>query len=205
VFKTKKDLAMEESEFANELGAEILNMLTNIRQMVSGNDGGETYLFPIEFGSRQLIIFVLPGLNDDVQKRFNRNWYATLQMLSWLTRVGGKEGPYYYLSVPKAKQLIQGKAVLVINGEEFQTDLQLRLHSIYKEIVPRLSESRSKDGFKHQMMVAERVQKDPIGQLSDELRYWMAEGKLSSERRDRLFKVYGNIHDILEMEGKIND
>jgi hypothetical protein len=206
VFKPKSDLKMETGVLFEGLESDIKNLLLeNMRSMARGNDGGEAHLFPIDFGTRQLILFILPGLNDDVQKRFNKNWYAALQMLSWLTEVGGEEGPYYYLSLPDPRQVIREKSVLVVNGKEFPTSSQLRRHSLYMQIVPELSESRSKDGFKHQMMVAERVGADPLGQLSNELRYWMSEGKLSSERRERFFKVYGKIHEILEMEGSNDD
>ncbi|MFC4769541.1 hypothetical protein [Effusibacillus consociatus] len=203
--KPNKDIKMESSELLDDMDWFFSqSKFQNLKSMFRGNDGGEAYLFPIEFGTRQLLLFVLPGLDDDVQKRFNQNWYATRQLLSWLTEIGGKAGPYYYLSLPHPQQVIQNKSVLVINGKEFDTETQLQLHDLYLQVVPELSQSRLKDGFKHQMMMAERFQADPLGRLSDELRFWMSEGKLSADRRERFFTVYGKIQEILEMEGLRN-
>jgi hypothetical protein len=189
--------------FLSELDSEHIEEIQeeNLRSMFRGNDNGQALVLPIHFGRQQLIIFVFPGLNDDIQKRLDVNWYSTCQILSWLTSVGGKEGPYYYLSLPRPEQVLENRSILVINDQEYDTDTAIHLHNLYLQVVPELSKSRAKDGFKYQMLMAERVQRDPLGRFSDAIRHWIKEKKFSVRRQDTFFAVYGKIHDILDMEG----
>ncbi|HEU4964480.1 MAG TPA: hypothetical protein VFV52_11605 [Bacilli bacterium] len=175
-----------------------------LRSLLLRNDNGEVRLFPIRFGKMRLILFVLPGLHEDVQKRLDFSRYSTMNVLSWLHRVSQEceadKGSFYFQALPKVEQVLQGDPKLYIKDRQFDVDKQIELHEYYRKVVPELSMSRTKGGFEYQIIVAERIQRDPLGVLGHELRGWMQEGRVRRERQDRFYDLYTKLRDIDRQE-----
>lgn len=63
-----------------------------------------THIFSVGQGENKLYTFVLPyalGRSDEVQKKFSQNRVAVYSMFSFLSRLTGVNGMFYYLSTPK--------------------------------------------------------------------------------------------------------
>jgi len=168
----------------------------SIRGMLVRSEHFDAYCLPIQFGLKQIILFFLPGLQDEIQKKLNKNWYANLLLLSWLYQLGKEKGSYYYLSLPAVNNLLEDRSVLVVRDKVLDAAKQIQLHEHYQKVVPELSKSRARDGFKHEMMVAERVQRDPFGVMSQVLREWMTSKKWGAKRQRKIYRLLSAIYKI---------
>jgi hypothetical protein len=179
-----------------------------LRSLFLRNDNGEVRLFPIHFGERRLVLFVLPGLHEDIQKRVSFSRYSTMNVLSWLHRVSQDldqeedrvKGNFYYLTLPKLEHALHETSKLYIKDKVYDADQQIQLHEYYKKVVPALSSSRAKGGYEHQIIVAERVQRDPLGVFSHEMRGWLGDGKVSLGRQEQFYDMYTKLREIERME-----
>lgn len=68
------------------------------------NNKVNTHIFSVGQGENRLYTFVLPyalGKSDKIQKKYSQNRVAVYSMLSFLSRLTGVNGTFYYLSNPK--------------------------------------------------------------------------------------------------------
>jgi len=138
----------------------------------------EAQVLPLGVGHYRLLAFVLPQLQpgrdealDFVQRRFSRSRLAAFTLLALLRKLCGCDGPYYFQSVPTLAPggfdpntfYVQGKAE---NVEETLCRYSAIINFARRVVKRREGHSLLADWI----LLAERLEEDPLGMFSDVLR-----------------------------------
>lgn len=162
------------------------------------NDNVNTHIFSLGQGENKLYTFVLPyALNrsDEVQKKFSQNKVVVYSMLSFLSRLTGVKGAFYYLSTPKLTDSVFEESVYYYKDKEREGSL--KEYELLTEVAwdlvnqqnisGRTYKDRQNNAFKRRLKLAKELESLPlitIGKIYREL--------LSDDR----YANYNNISNI---------
>ena len=185
----------------------------------------QTDVLTLGAGSEKLLVFVLPQLRpgskdglDLVQRRFSQSRLAVFTLLAFLQRIARGHGPWYFQSLPRlAPERMQRDHFYIRNRSE-PVERNLQRYSRIVDFAQRAVKYR--DGHSQladQIMLADRLLKDPLGVFSDVLRdspirggddFDMRYKRLSNDwvkglgivNLDEYQEVYQNLHEITKGE-----
>ena len=135
-------------------------------------------VIPLGAGDYRLLVFILPQLRpgsreglDFVQKRFSRSRLAVYTLLGLLHKLCGCDGPYYFQSLPTLAPGGFDPNTFYVNGRAEQADVALRRHGAITNFARRVVKYRKGHSvLADWIMLAEKLEQDPLGVFSDVLR-----------------------------------
>lgn len=138
----------------------------------------QAQVLPLGVGDYRLLAFILPQLQpgrdealDFVQRRFSRSRLAAFTLLALLRKLCGCDGPYYFQSVPTLAPGGFDPNTFYVQGQAEDADEALRRYSAIVNFARRVSRYREGHSLLADwILLAERLEEDPLGTFSDILR-----------------------------------
>jgi len=135
-------------------------------------------VLPLGIGRYRLLTFILPQLQpgrdeslDFVQRRFSRSRLAAFTLLALLRKLCGCNGPYYFQSVPTLSPGGFDHNTFYVRGKANNADEVIRHYSIIVNFARRVTKWREGHSLLADwILLAERLEEDPMGTFSDILR-----------------------------------
>ncbi len=130
-------------------------------------------------GYYRLLVFILPQLRpgpkeglDFVQKRFSSSRLAVYTLLGLLRRLCGCDGPYYFQSLPTLAPGGFDPNTFYVNGQAENADAVLRRYGVITNFARRvvIKYHRSHSILADWILLAEQLEREPLGVFSDVLR-----------------------------------
>jgi hypothetical protein len=138
----------------------------------------QAQVLPLGVGHYRLLAFILPQLQpgrdealDFVQRRFSRSRLAVFTLLALLRKLCGCDGPYYFQSVPTLAPGGFDTNTFYVHGRAENADEALRRYSAIVNFARRVAKGREGHSLLADwILLAERLEEDPLGMFSDILR-----------------------------------
>lgn len=138
----------------------------------------QAQVLPLGVGNYRLLAFVLPQLQpgrdealDFVQRRFSRSRLAAFTLLALLRKLCGCDGPYYFQSVPTLAPGGFDANTFYVQGKAENADEALRRYSAIVNFARQVTKWREGHSLLADwILLAERLEDDPLGTFSDILR-----------------------------------
>lgn len=138
----------------------------------------QAQVLPLGVGDYRLLTFILPQLQpgrdealDFVQRRFSRSRLAAFTLLALLRKLCGCDGPYYFQSVPTLAPGGFDLNTFYVHGKAENADEVLRRYSAIVNFARRVAKYREGHSLLADwILLAERLEEDPLGMFSDVLR-----------------------------------
>lgn len=138
----------------------------------------EAQVLPLGVGHHRLLAFILPQLQpgrdealDFVQRRFSKSRLAAFTLLALLRKLCGCDGPYYFQSVPTLAPGGFDPNTFYVQGKAENADAVLRRYSAIVNFARRVVKGRPGHSLLVDwILLAERLEEDPLGMFSDVLR-----------------------------------
>lgn len=145
----------------------------------------ETQVYAMGTGDHQLLVFVLPqfeplvrrrdgGIEVDwnfIPKRFSRSRLAAFTLLALLRKLCGCDGPYYFQSVPTLAPGGFDDNTFYVQGKAENADAAIRHFSAIVNFARRVVKRQEGHSLLADwILLAERLEEDPLGVFSDVLR-----------------------------------
>lgn len=138
----------------------------------------QAQVLPLGVGDYRLLAFILPQLQpgrdealDFVQKRFSKSRLAAFTLLALLRKLCGCDGPYYFQSVPTLAPGGFDPNTFYVQGRAWNADEVLRRYSAIVNFARRVVKWRQGHSLLADwILLAERLEEDPLGMFSDVLR-----------------------------------
>ncbi|MBC7233576.1 MAG: hypothetical protein H5T68_10105 [Chloroflexi bacterium] len=138
----------------------------------------QAQVLPIGVGQYRLLAFILPQLQpgrdealDFVQRRFSRSRLAVFTLLALLRKLCSCDGPYYFQSVPTLAPGGVDSNTFYVQGKAENADEALRRYSAIVNFARRVARWREGHSLLADwILLAERLEKDPLGMFSEVLR-----------------------------------
>ena len=135
-------------------------------------------VIPLGGGTYRLLVFILPQLQprsreglEFVQKRFSHSRLAVVTLLGFLRQLCGCDGPYYFQSVPRLTPGGFDTDTFYIRGKPERADEVLLRYGLITEFARRVVPYRKGHSqLADWILLAERVERDPLAVFSDVLR-----------------------------------
>jgi len=129
-------------------------------------------------GHYRLLAFILPQIQpgrnealDFVQRRFSRSRLGAFTLMALLRKLCGCEGPYYFQSVPTLAPGGFDTNTFYVHGKGENADETLRRYSAIVNFARRVARWREGHSLLADwILLAERLQEDPLGMFSEVLR-----------------------------------
>ncbi len=172
----RRNLVNEQNleDFSDILGEWDEPALETIAQLETG---AKSQVLALGSGFYRLFIFILPQFRpgsqesiDFVQKRFSHSRLAAFTLLALLRGLCGKDGSYYYQSLPRLNTGTESGVFYVQNKSE-QADEALQKYGAIVSFARQVSRyRRDHSSLADWVLLAERLLQDPLGLFSDILR-----------------------------------
>jgi len=142
-------------------------------------EAAENYVFGLGIGGYRLIAFILPEIrhinlkksHDFAQKRFNNSKVSVLTLLSFLRKVCGCNGPYYFLTLPTLTEDAFSFNHFYVRNERFDTDYVLNYYELLTGIAKQvIKPNKGEIPIVKWMLLAERLNEDPMVTFSKIMR-----------------------------------
>jgi hypothetical protein len=138
----------------------------------------QAQVLPLGVGDYRLLAFILPQLQpgrdealDFVQKRFSKSRLAAFTLLALLRKLCGCDGPYYFQSVPTLAPGGFDPNTFYVQGKAENADKVLRRYSAIVNFARQVVKWRQgRSLLADWILLAERLEEDPLGTFSDVLR-----------------------------------
>jgi len=138
----------------------------------------QAQVLPLGVGDYRLLAFILPQLQpgrdealDFVQRRFSRSRLAAFTLLALLGKLCGCDGPYYFQAVPTLAPGGFDLNTFYVHGKAENADEVLRRYSAIVNFARRVAKYREGHSLLADwILLAERLEEDPLGTFSDVLR-----------------------------------
>lgn len=138
----------------------------------------QAQVLPLGVGHYRLLAFILPQLQpgrdealDFVQRRFSKSRVAVFTLLALLRKLCGCNGPYYFQSVPTLAPGGFDTNTFYVQGKAENADDALRRYSAIVNFARRVAKWREGHSLLADwILLAERLEEDPLGTFSDILR-----------------------------------
>ncbi|WP_156779954.1 hypothetical protein [Ammonifex degensii] len=154
----------------------------------------KTRVIPLGTGDYRLLVFVLPPFRssqgealDFVQRRFSRSRLAAFTLLALLRKLCGCDGPYYFQSVPRLAPEEFNLNTFYVRGRAENADEVIRRFNAVVNFARRVVNRRKGHSLLVDwILLAERLEEDPLGTFSKVLRRTpMRRRDFSEEYRDK--------------------
>ncbi len=175
--KMEKGIIPDEDEAIKNLISDDL-MATGLETLGQMRRDVQAQVLPLGLGNYRIIVFILPQLQpgrqealDFVQRRFSKSRLAAFTLLALLRKLCGCNGPYYFQSVPTLSPGGFNDNTFYVRGKAESADEVIRRYSAIINFARRVS--RYRDGhslFADWILLAEKLEDDPMGVISDILR-----------------------------------
>ena len=172
----RRNLLVEQNfeDFSDILGEWDEPAIETIAQLETG---AKSQVLALGSGFYRLFIFILPQFRtgsqesiDFVQKRFSQSRLAAFTLLALLRGLCGKDGPYYYQSLPRLNTGTESGVFYVQNKPE-RADEALRKYGAIVSFARQVNRYRRGHSLLADwVLLAERLLQDPLGIFSDILR-----------------------------------
>lgn len=138
----------------------------------------QAQVLPLGLGHYRLLAFILPQLQagrdealDFVQRRFSKSRLAAFTLLALLRKLCGCDGPYYFQCVPTLAPGSFDANTFYVQGKAENANEALRRYSALVNFVRRVAKYRENHSLLADwILLAERLEEDPLGTFSDVLR-----------------------------------
>lgn len=138
----------------------------------------QAQVLPLGVGRYRLLAFILPQLQpgqdealDFVQRRFSRSRLAAFTLLALLRKLCGCDGPFYFQSVPTLAPGGFDANTFYVQGRAENADKAIRHYSAIVNFARRVTKWREGHSLLADwILLAERLEEDPLGMFSDVLR-----------------------------------
>ncbi len=138
----------------------------------------QAQVLPLGVGDYRLLAFILPQLQpgrdealDFVQERFSRSRLAAFTLLALLRKLCGCDGPYYFQSIPTLAPGGFDPNTFYVRGKAENADEVLRRYGAIVNFARRVIKwRRGHSLLADWILLAERLEDDPLGTFSDVLR-----------------------------------
>lgn len=138
----------------------------------------QAQVLPLGVGHYRLLAFILPQLQpgrdealDFVQRRFSRSRLAAFTLLALLRKLCGCDGPYYFQSVPTLSPSGFDPNTFYVQGRAENAGEAIRHYSAIVNFARRVAKWREGHSLLAVwILLAERLEQDPLGVFSDVLR-----------------------------------
>lgn len=158
-------------------------------------DAAENHVFGVGLGNYRLMVFILPQIryrvekkaHNYIQERFSASRVNTLILLSFLRKLCGCDGPYYYMCLPS---IVEGNfstdAFYVRDGKYSAAEVMeyYEVFATFSNKVIRWEEERNRRMIKR-ILLSEKVMEEPLITLSEIMRH----SKIFSPDGDDRYKV----------------
>lgn len=163
----------------------------------------ENYVIGIGLGNYRLMFFMIPQFknyvdkkpHDYIQKRFNTSRITMLVMLSFLRKICGCDGPFYYMTLPSLNKENFSHDTFYVKDEAYSAEDVLRYYEFFasfsKEVVK--PEEPSKQIIK-KILLSERMVEDPLLTLSEVMRH----SKVLTSRGGDKYRVMKGKENLLD-------
>lgn len=173
-------------------------MATGIETLGQMRRDVQAQVLSLGFGDYRMIIFILPQFQpgrqealDFVQRRFSKSRLAAFTLLALLRRLCGCNGPYYFQSVPTLSSGGFSDNTFYVRGKAENADEIIKRYGAIINFSRKVS--RYRDGhslFADWILLAERLEEDPMGIVSDILRNSSLRG--GDDLKDAKYKRLSN-------------
>lgn len=163
----------------------------------------ENYVIGIGLGNYRLMFFMIPQFknyvdkkpHDYIQKRFNTSRITMLVMLSFLRKICGCDGPFYYMTLPSLNKENFSHDTFYVKDEAYSAEDVLRYYEFFasfsKEVVKRDTPSKQ---IVKKILLSERMVEDPLLTLSEVMRH----SKVLSPRGGDKYRVIKGGENLLD-------
>ncbi|MGQ9555189.1 MAG: hypothetical protein ACUVWR_13900 [Anaerolineae bacterium] len=149
-------------------GLEIMSHMTDDRAQV----------LPLGVGDYRLLAFILPQLRPGrdealnfVQRRFSKSRLTAFTLLALLRRLCGCDGPYYFHSVPTLSLDGFDSNTFYVQGRAENADEAIQHYGAIANFARRVVKYQEGHSLlAYWIILAERLEEDPLGTFSDVLR-----------------------------------
>ncbi|VVB71178.1 Uncharacterised protein [uncultured archaeon] len=158
----------------------------------------QAQVLSLGFGDYHMMIFILPQFQpgrqealDFVQRRFSKSRLAAFTLLALLRRLCGCNGPYYFQSVPTLSSGGFSDNTFYVRGKAENADEIIKRYGAIINFARKVS--RYRDGhslFADWILLAEKLEEDPMGIVSDILRNSSLRG--GDDLKDAKYKRLSN-------------
>ncbi|TDX59022.1 hypothetical protein [Orenia marismortui] len=166
------------------------------------DDKVKTHIFSIGQGKNKLYAFVLPyavDRSDKLQKKLSQNRVAVYSMFSFLARLVGVKGNFYYLSTPKLTDEIEEESAFYYKDKKVEDSLEE--YELLTEVAWNLvdeskiessqRESKAEKAFKERLKLAKNLEQSPLITISNKIYRLLLGNKKGNE-------IYKNLSSIQE-------
>lgn len=158
-------------------------------------DRAEHYIFGIGMGDYRMMAFILPEFkhgidkkaHDFVQQRFNNSRVTVLTVLSFLRKVCGCDGPWYYLTLPVLSEDGLSTDAFYVRTKKYSAQEVSEYYEAFTGFANKVVRW-DKDILVRKIILSEKMLDDPLSVLSDVLRKSAA----LSKQKDSLYNVIFN-------------
>lgn len=140
-------------------------------------DLAEHYVFGIGTGDYRLMAFILPEFkhgidkkpHDFVQQRFNNSRVTVLTVLSFLRKVCGCNGPWFYRTLPVLEEDGLSTDIFYVRNQKYSAREVSKYYEAFTGFANKVVRW-DKDILVRKIILAEKMLDDPLVVLSDVLR-----------------------------------
>ncbi|MCK8826432.1 hypothetical protein MWH25_01545 [Natroniella acetigena] len=168
-----QELIESDGESDNERPAKVPPTIWSWYKNGQQSNKVNTHIFSVGQGENMLYTFVLPyalDRSDEIQKKFSQSRVAVYSMLSFLSRLSGVRGSFYYLSTPKLTDEFGGKNRFYYKDkvkEDSLREYELLTEVAWKLINPqsvsgRTYMDRQRNAFKKRLRLANELERLPL-------------------------------------------
>jgi hypothetical protein len=158
--------------FADEITRSAVDVMTYMEQEI------QAQILPLGTSDSRLFAIILPQLKhgikddeDDVQDRFSQSRFAAFTLLALLRKLCGCDGPYYFQSVPHLHTGALDQHIFYVRGKRIDVERVLTHYSAIINFARRVAKARRGHSLLGDwILLAERIEDDPFGMLSEILR-----------------------------------
>lgn len=211
-----QELIESDEENNNQRPAKVPPTIWSWYENGQQSDKVNTHIFSIGQGENRLYTFVLPyalGRSDEIQKKFSQNRVAVYSMLSFLSRLTGIKGGFYYLSTPRLNDEFDDENMFYYKDKARKGSLkeyELLTEVAWKLIDERKisfnkNKSKAEIAFERRLKLAGNLNKLPLITLSKIYRELIADERKSNYKNISKIRNHGNINlfPLIKFSNKI--
>ncbi|TCJ15717.1 hypothetical protein E0L93_12000 [Rubrobacter taiwanensis] len=138
----------------------------------------ERHVLGLGLDGYRMILFILPQIraprnakeHDFAQRRFSDSRVTVTALLSFLRKLCGCDGPFYYQSLPTLTPEGFDPKTFYVRDEQISIQQAQNEYEVVTQLAWKLVWQRGSDGFVRKVILAEKLLEDPLGTFATVMR-----------------------------------
>ncbi len=171
-------------------------------------DSAENYVFGVGLGNYRLMVFILPQIkyrvekkaHNYIQERFSASRTNILIMLSFLRKLCGCDGPYYFMCLPSVVEGNFSTDAFYVRDKNYSAAEVMEYYEAFATFsnqVIKWEEDKNRRMVKR-ILLSEKVIEEPLTTISEVMRH----SKIFSSEGDDKYKV---IYDSISQKPNVEE